>query len=149
MNRRILGITAVLGVIGFAAAKLLGASKKLQFGQMKIRDKKFHVSLSKLGVTLIIGTTITNNSDTSLPYNGFDGSITYGKIDLASIIDTRSLMIKSKSETDMTFTVFIDFLKLGGQVVTAIKSGDFLNACYVVGNIKSAGVKFAVKSKVF
>ena len=149
MNTKQIGIGIVIGGIVFGISKLFGASKKLQFGQIKIRDKRFYLSLQKTGVDIVLSCPVVNPTKTALPYSGFDGAINYGKIKLATVSDSRSFTVAKESTTNFSFTIFINFFQLGGQIIEAIKSGDFLNAAYLQGNIKSGSLKIPIKQKIF
>ena len=145
MNNKKLGFGLIFAAIGYAVYSLVNAATKLQFGQIQLTQKRIQFN----GLHLTLNFPIVNNDrKTSLPFNGFKGQLLYGTSELAKITIPQTLVIQANSTVNLLVNVDINFLDLGVNLLALIRSGDWLNAAYIVGNIKSAGVLFPVRQKI-
>lgn len=145
MNRKYIGLAAIAGGIGYGLYSLFAASSKLQFGKITFKSK----SVNLTGVHILLNFPITNtDKKTSLPFDGFTGALNYGTFELAKINIVDKLSITKNSTVNLTVKVDVSFLKLGAEIVSIVQSGNFLNALYINGILKSGGLNVAVKQKV-
>lgn len=145
MNRVRLGLAILVSGIAYGAYQLFGATSKLQFGKLKLTGKKFTLSGLELDFIFPI---VNTDKKTSLPFDGFNGAMVYGTHKLAAINITEKYVLKANSTVNTSVKVVIDYFSLGAEIVNIIKTQDFLNAAYVEGIIKSAGLKFKTKTKI-
>ena len=145
MNGKKIGIGLIIAAFGYVGYTLFGASKKLQFGAIKLKGKT--LKLDGLHLTLLFPITNTDK-DTSLPFDGFNGGLFYGTTQLATLSIPQKLTLAKNSTKDLTVEMHISFFELGANILSLVKSGDFLNAAFIKGNIKSGGLTFAVNQKI-
>jgi hypothetical protein len=145
MNGKRIGLGLILSGISYAVWQLFNATSKLQFGDIKLKNKQFQLT----GLHLTFVFPITNTSTkVALQYDGFDGQLVYGSHRLATINTSEKYILKPKKSVTTTVVVVVKFFELGA-IVNMVKSQDFLNAAFIEGNIKSEGLNFPVKQKIF
>ena len=145
MNGKKVGIGLIVAAVGYVGYTLFGATKKLQFGAIKLKNKQ--IKLDGLYLSFVISIT-NNDKDTSLPFDGFNGGLFYGTTKLSTISMSNKHIISKNSTKNVSFDLFISWFGIASDILSFIKSGDFLNAAFVKGKIKSGGLFFDVNQKI-
>ena len=143
-NGKKIGIALIVSGLGFIGFKLFKAAKGLEFDKIRFVSKQ----ISLRGITVNLVFPIKNNESTTLPFDGFDGSLRYGSHKLATITMPKGNSIEAKKTVEHAVEIRILFLELLGEVLSIVKTGDFLNAATIEGDIKSLGLKFSQKQKI-
>lgn len=146
MNRKKLGIGVIIAALGFAGYKLFSATKKLEFGELKKKGQQIKLD----GIHVQLSMSVKNNDkSTSLPFDGFVGGLYYGDtIKLVDITIPKKQTILAKKTIYFDIELKISWLGLGANIVSLIKSGDWLNSAWIVGKIKSGGLTFDQRKKI-
>ena len=137
-------VALIVSAFAFVGFKLFKAAKGLQFEKIRFVSKK--TTLSGISINLIF--PIKNNEDTTLPFDGFDGGLFYGIHKLATITMPKGSDIDAKKTVEHAIEIRILFLELFVEIISIVKTGDFLNAATIEGDIKSMGLKFSQKQKI-
>jgi len=133
--------------IGYGLYKIASNAGQLQYGSLKLQKTSYQ-PLTTFVFHLLF--PITNPTKTVFPFKGIEGAVWYGKTKLANIqLDTtETIVLKTGKTVNVPIKVVIDVLELSGDLQKLVRSGEFLNAAWVKGTIKS-DLNFPFEVKIY
>ena len=135
-------IGAGLFFVGYNLLNQLGA--KLIPGSPQIVGHQFNLDR----VTLTCQIPIENRTLLPIPFEGFQGFITYGAYQIAPLLISGPVNLVPNQITLVNFTINIYYAHLVGEIANIINDGSFLNALYLRGDLFAGGLLLPVNQKM-
>ncbi|MBK6860997.1 MAG: hypothetical protein IPK91_02650 [Saprospiraceae bacterium] len=101
-------------------------------------------SLSFSGISLKVNLHIKNNTALAIPVDGFSGFVHYGINPIAPVDIRKSYVIQPQAISIITIDSLIEFSKLSTAISDIIKSGEYLNALKLKGQLAYESISIPI-----
>ena len=114
MKRTTIALLVAAGLLGFWAYKKFATLINLQFVPRGI-------DTTGTGFMVILG--VQNTASDTLQYNSFSGTLYINGSAVGNVSDFNSKLIAANAETQLPFTISVNLLGLGSQLINQITQG--------------------------